>query len=89
MTIRSKFDKGNIVLVQDTIQKRERFLNVLGVDKWEMPNGFTYSVKEYYDRYAIEEKYDDFDFENQFDIEMIFCNTKDLELWQNEGGKCN
>lgn len=89
MTIKSKFDKGNIVLVHDTIQKRERFLYILGVEKWDSFNGFSYRVKEYYDRYALEEIYDDFDFENQFDIEMIFCNTEDLELWQNEGAKCN
>ena len=46
MTIKSKFDKGNIVLVHDTIQKRERFLYILGVEKWDSFNGFSYRVKE-------------------------------------------
>ena len=89
MIIRSKFDKGNIVLVYDVIQKRERFLHILGIEKWDLLNGFSYKVKEYYDRYAMEEMYDDFDFENQFDIETIFCNAEDLKMWQNEGAKCN
>lgn len=87
MTIKSKFDKGNIVLVHDTIQKRERFLHISGIEKWDVFNGFTYKIKEFQNKYANEEIYDDFDFENQFDIEMIFCNVEDLKQWQNEGGE--
>ena len=83
MTIKSKFDKGNIVLVFDTIAKRKRFLQIIGIEKWDIFNGFTYKVKEYPDKYAREEIYDDFDFENQFDIEMIFSNTEDLKQSQN------
>lgn len=87
MTIKSKFDKGNIILVFDTIAKNKRFLNIVGVEKWDALNGFTYKVKEYFNKYANEEIYDDFDFENQFDIEMVFSDGEDLKSWQNESEK--
>lgn len=84
MTIRSRFDKGNIVLVFDTISKIERYLYIVEVEKWEIFNGFTYKVSDLYFAKQITEKYDDFDFVNQFEVKMIFGNSSDFESWKKE-----
>lgn len=82
MTLRSKFNKGNIIVVYDTQSKSRRALKVASVESWDRFNGFSYQFREVDDTFGIYEKYCDLDFEMQFDIKKIFVDEIDYKRWK-------
>ena len=82
MTLRSKFDKGNIIVVYDIVGKCKRTLKVVSIDKWEHYNGFTYKFRDLGTDFDLFEQYDELDFETQFDIKKLFMDEIDYKRWK-------
>ena len=82
MTLRSKFDKGNIVVAYDVVAKSERTLKVATIKRWEAYNGFTYAFRDLDSNVPLYEEYDDLDFETQFEIKQIFIDVIDYKRWK-------
>lgn len=79
MTLRSKFDKGNIVVAYDVVAKSERTLKVATIKRWEAYNGFTYAFRDLCSDVPLYEEYDDLDFETQFEIRQVFTDIIDFK----------
>ena len=82
MTLKSKFNKGNIIMVYDVVSKCNRTLKVVNIDKWEHYNGFTYKFRDLGTDFDVFEQYDDLDFGTQFDIKEIFMDEIDYKRWE-------
>ena len=82
MTLTSKFNKGNVVLVYDVVSKKKRALKVASVESWDRFNGFSYQFREVDDKFGIYEKYCDLDFETQFSIKKTFVDVIDYKRWK-------
>lgn len=79
MTLRSKFDKGNIVVAYDVVAKSERTLKVVTIKRWEAYNGFTYAFRDLGSPIPLYEEYDELDFETQFEIRQVFTDVIDFK----------
>lgn len=82
MTIRSKFDVGNVLVVYDYNAEVERVMVVRKIDTWNTFTGFQYTMIDY--KGFVNEKYDDLDFDSMFEIHRIY---KDLKSYKERGGK--
>lgn len=90
MTLRSKFDKGDIVVVYDNKAESKRVLRVSKVASWDESMGFTYAVIEYNSDLTapltnLVENYDDYDFVHQLEVQMHFLDPKDYLAYRLEG----
>lgn len=81
MTLKSKFNKGNIIIVYDVVAKSERTLQVATINRWEAYNGFTYAFRDLDSKVPLYEEYDELDFETQFEIKRIFIDVIDYKRW--------
>lgn len=81
MTISSRFDIGNVVVVFDYIAKEERVLVVRKIESWDLYKGFEYVVMEY--KGFLKERYDEVDFSENFEIRGIY---KDVNRYEERGG---
>ena len=82
MVLRSKFNKGNVVVAYDNVSRGERELLVANIKKWELFNGFTYAFRDLGSPIPLYEEYDDLDFETQFEIKQIFIDVIDYKRWK-------
>ena len=79
MVLRSKFNKGNVVVAYDNVSRGERELLVANIKKWEVFNGFTYAFRDLDSNVPLYEEYDDLDFETQFEIRQVFTDVIDFK----------
>lgn len=79
MTLKSKFNKGNIIMAYDVVAKSERTLEVATIKRWEAYNGFTYAFRDLGSNVPLYEEYDELDFETQFEIKRIFIDVIDYK----------
>lgn len=79
MVLRSKFNKGNVVVAYDNVSRGERELLVVNIKKWEVFNGFTYAFRDLGSPIPLYEEYDELDFETQFEIRQVFTDVIDFK----------
>lgn len=84
MTLKSRFDKGNIVIAYDVVARSERTLMVVNIKSWDLFKGFCYAFRDLDAKTLVFEDYDDLDFETQFDVKQVFGDVFDYRRYNNK-----